>query len=683
MQNKSPKKRIFALVVLVAVFMTSLSFSKAGVSDVYAVNKKLTLSRAKSLALTNSMAVEKTESQISSKQAAYKQKVKAIALKKKKLSSFSWSPLFSFTFPDPAKFDDEAAFAFEPVQIQGQIDNATHKLIEDEIKEYNKVQGYFVKIVSDQKKISFNKTRAELLEQTIAKNKARLLAGEAKESDIKSMEASLKKINNNIISDERDLEAIKKKLSTAINLDVTTGYDFENPFVSSELSREMLPSFIQYTLDHNQSYYEACTDETTAMVELQTDYNLIQNHYKSSDVNIIRSYVVSVLNGQKISSARAFKKSYDEFLNKIDSYWQGKKRILFFKIPKVWFKGETDGVNYIEEEPYAMYEAAMGCQEARITREEMKAELTQQVEDTYNTYVSMRNAYLNLEDQVAAAQKQLESDSVLNRLGELSYEEYKSSQDSFEGLENDMLQALADYSQTLYDFDYLTCGAVSQYLAGGDTNMFLVGNGVSYIEEDLANGAYYYLTSIVQNQEFVLTVSIPDDFSVSVSDYELYVNGTQVGERTSVDESIRHLSLIFNDGSTAKIKFFDGDKAVCDCDIDPTAYSGELKIVKGINVRKGQDADLGTYTAEHTEVGTVKLKLDLGKTSDVAYFRLKYKDKYIGGESLNDITKPFIYLSLMTDSMNDIDIEFFDKDGNQLFTGYFDSTGGKVKKNES
>ncbi len=649
--------------------------------DTYAAVKKLTLNQAQSLAVANSAAIEKTEGKLATQEAAYKQSVKSISLKKKRLNTFSWSPLLSFKFPSKPSYSQEFEFTYKPIQIQGMINDYQHQFSADKVNEYNKVRGYYVSILSDQEKIDFSQRRIDAMNRVIAKNKPLVLAGKAKQSDVDTMEASVKALSNSMASDMRDLEAVKKKLGKAIGMDVSTGYEFENPFRTAEIPRSALKTLTQSTLDNDQNYYVACTAASTANVKVNTYYQILKSHYKSGDMAIISGYINQVLAGQTVSS-KAFKKAYDEFIVAIDRYWEGKKKILFFKFPKVWFKSENDGTGYVEDEPYATYEAAMECQEARLEKEQMADELTQQVEDTFNSYVSMKNAYKSLCEQVDDAKAKLEKEEVLNLAGELSYEELKSSQDSYAELQNSMLLALADYSKALYELDKLTCGAVSSYLETGSADMFAVGSGVSFIDEEIASGAYYFIKPVVQNLEFIFSIHIPEDFSVQVSDYELIVNGESIAGKVPSDENIRHMMLTLDAVDTCIVRIYDGDKVVCDCNIDPQVYSDKLNIVSGYNVRSAENSKIGSYTSTETTYGTVKLGFKVDEGSKVAYVRLKYDgDKFIGGEELVDVNKPFEYLTLMSISLKDIELEMYDKDGNHLFDGYFDTNNNVICKN--
>ena len=131
----------------------------------------------------------------------------------------------------------------------------------------------------------------------------------------------------------------------------------------------------------------------------------------------------------------------------------------------------------------------------------------------------------------------------------------------------------------MYSFDRLTCGALSAYFKGEGISMSAAEGGQSYIVEDEGDGVYYYIHSMVENNVFELGLSVPDDFDTSITDYELWIDGTQIGERTEIEKVIRHLALDIENVQRVFIRLYDGDTFVDDCDIDPSIYSEKLTII--------------------------------------------------------------------------------------------------------
>ena len=646
-----------------------------------AADKVLTLKACRSLAIQNSMDYENAEDKIESKYAEYESAVKAIKLKEASMRQFRWSPLLSFKFPTSPDMAEASEFQYKPVAIQYDIKIAEHNLQDKTYEITEKVNNLYVEIVVLQKTIAFNERRVEALEEGLARNQAKLKIGDAKQADIDSISKKLESIKTSIANNRRTLEADLKKLSTMLGLDVTTGYKFESPFVEATLSRDQLDALIKYTEDRDEGYYEACIAEATARAELTTNYNLVRNKY-GGDANMISSYVNSALNGNAVNK-KGFKKDYKAFLDKIDSYWKGKKRILFIKIPRLWFKGDMDGTRYMEDDPYVLYQNVLDYVAASNEKKTAQMNLDQSVEDAFNNYISVRNSYQQYIKDVDAAEETLTKNEMLNRIGELSFEEYDSSMDSYEELQNSMLDAMKLYTQTLYSFDRLTCGGVSAILAGTDADMGTAVVGESYIEKNTADGAYYSLRSIIQSQEFELAINIPDDFEVEITDYELWIDNIKIGDRTPKDKKLRHLGLTVDSVTEVKIRLYAGDEFIDDCIIDPSAETGPLTITTGYDIKKNEGDLLGKFTLELNSVtGLMELKITPDDDEVKKFKVLNEEGKPLGKDELIDVSKSLTYLSIIQQSMDTLRIELYDESGGLLYTGRFDDMNGLIKKLE-
>lgn len=672
------KNRTVTLLLAVCVFF-SAGWSLSPLECVAAEAKTLTLAQAKKLAVANSASYEKVESQLSVKQASLSQAYRSIREKQKNMSTFRWSPLLSFKFPTKPDLSEAYEFQFKPIEIQSEIDSLNHQLTDVVLEEYEKVSTLFVDVVVLDESISFNEKRLAVFEEQLVKDKAKLKLGEASQNDIDILNTNITSLQNKIAADRRSYEQSKKKLSDAVGMDVTTGYSFENPFVSAEISRTQLQDLTQYTLDHDQSYYDVCMAESTALISLRTNYNLMNGQY-GSKMNYISGYVNQVYAGTKVNK-KAFKSAYEVFLQKIDEPWQGKKKILFIKIPKEWFKGAISGIRYVEDEPYALYEAALEYEDARLERTNAEKELTDEVADTFENYVSLRNAYLAAVEAVNKAEKSLTAAESLNKLGELTNEEFTTEKEDYEELQNDMFSALADYTKALYSFDRLTCGGVSVLLEDAGADLKAGGEGNSYVEAEYKGGAYYYMESIIEQEQFRLSVYIPDDFSVEVTHFELWCDGKQIGERTATDKSLRHLALTTESIEKAFIRFYNDTEFVDDCEIDPSQQSGELQIVTQYTATGGSiDRELGEYSLTvNATTGIATVQLSPQKDREIAYYRISTSGGvYLTGDSYYSVEKSFRYLSLMEDGIADLNIELYDASKNKIFEGYFETTGNKL-----
>lgn len=681
--KRSGKHRVLALVLAAVVVVTSMAMweltdTKAQVRSVY------TMSQARAQAYNNSAKLEQLENKLETKKVQLTQAVKTIAMKQKNMSTFRWSPLFSFKFPTKPDLAEAFEFEFKPKSIQYEIDVINHQITDQKFTIYQQVNSVYLDIVMLEQEIDLNEKKLDAAKKSIEKSKLKLLIGKATQEDIDTMNAKCNSLTAKISSASRNLISKKKRLATLTgNNDVLNAYSFENPLVEAEMSRsEVLDKLIQYTLDNDQTYYEAKIAQQSAYVQMTTNYDLMSRQY-GSKMSTIRSYYNQALNGEKIN-AKAFKQAYKEFLKEIDKPWEGKRRILFFKFPKVWFKGAIDGSRYVEDEPYALYESALEYQDARLEAEGVKADLTAQVEEYFDNYVSAKNSYKDSVTQLADAQRQLDRDLLLNKLGTLTYDEYASSLDNYETLQSEMIDCMKTYSSVLYEFDRLTCGAVSEYMEKGSLDLNAADGGESVIIEENVEGSYYYIEQIIQNEEFRLRVQLAEELDGQITDFELWCDDIQIGERTSIDKTLRHLSLAIQNVEVVKIRFYHDGEFVDDCEIDPGTLSGKLKITTGYHVQKSDSMEVGSYTCQRNDTtGFTEVTLTPDSQEDICYYLIRTNDgKYLRTEEPLTVATVFKYLSVLEPDLANVTIEFFDASKNKLYDGCFDMTNMKLLKKQ-
>ena len=663
-------KRIICIILTAAIFSTL--FGSA--SDFQAAQNRLSMTQAKTMALANSDSYNRIKSKISLKEVSYKQAVKSIQLKIKNKTTFRWSPLLSFKFPEKLNFEDESSMVYKPAQIQNDINNLKHDLADEVYSVYENVEQAFIKVYTLQQLVSFEEERLEELEKTLDKNHGRLLLGMATKADVESIEKRIENAELKLSQDKKSFENAKAKLSDLIQVDVSTNYVFIEPYVTSEIPRTELDALVEYTLANDQAYYEAKMATQLSLMQLDANYGLIKEQY-GSKVNLISSYVQQVKAGQKIDSA-AFKLSYDKFLVKIDQPWQGSWKILFIKIPKEWLKGSIDGVRYIEDEPYALYENALEYQDALAEQKAMAKELEDQVRENFESVVTARSSYLSLSKQVEDAEKQMKKDLLLNTFGELTFEEYTDSQSQYEDLQMEELAALELYNSLLFSFDRLTCGGVSKYFSDADISLSGGSGGNSFIVEEASiEGAKYYIQSVVEDNMFELGIYLPDDFETDITHYELWVDSYQIGERTDIAKRIRHLTLSLTGEEKVFIRLYDGETVVDDCPINPSAYQGPLEISGYVVVEADTNEQrvIGNYQVDRKDaIGIAEITLNMQSTEGVYFYSIQNAEgKNLLAKEKMSINETFRYLDFMADDMESLVIRCYDQEGNEKYSAYF------------
>ena len=306
------KRALTALLIIMLLFPYFSDILPAG--RTYAA-RKLALATCKSIAASTSEKVEALELQIEAKQAARVSAVRAISEKQKNMSTFRWSPLLNFQFPTKPNEAESFEFAYKPIQLQYDIDTLNHKITDAKLAAYEKVSNIYIDIITSTMEISFLEERIASMETAIKKNKARLAEGTATQAQIDQQRDKKKGFEKSLASEKTKLQRAKEKLGRELGFDVTMGYEFEEAFISSNMSRDNISYLKYYAMGaedtdagniKDETVFEAKQAEQLAKLALMTNYNLMKSQY-SGNIGMISGYVQQALDGSKINK-RAFKK---------------------------------------------------------------------------------------------------------------------------------------------------------------------------------------------------------------------------------------------------------------------------------------------------------------------------------------------------------------------------------------
>lgn len=679
MEQKA-RRRLRTCTALILVCSILLGGIYAFSEQMPAAAKSLGLRMAEKLAYANSTQYAQLKRRLALTEIQYVQSVKSIRMKEKNQKTFRWSPLLNFKFPEKPTLADEFEYQYKPLELQSGIDSIRHSLDQciHTVNENTALQ--FVSVYKLQVSIDYNEKRLESYRKTLAKNKVRLAAGLATKTDIATMEKKVNTLASTVAADMRSFESAKARLSEWIGMDVTTGYTFESPFTTVELDRTVLKQLIGYTLEHDDEFYKTRLETSNGLLEMNTNYRLMLNHFGSGTMSCIDSYIDQARRGEKID-ADAFKSAFNEMLERADQPWVGKKKILFIKVPKIWFKGAVDGQRYVEDEPYVLYENALEYQGLMADQKTAQKELESNVTSAFEVYISTKNSYESLLAQNRAQEKELAAARVKNLMGEMEYEDYLSVQEEYEEMQMDTLEAEAAYSEAIYSLDRITCGAVRKYMSGEDISLNTTEGGESYVVEDESEGVYYYIHSLVSDNLFELGITVPDDYEIDITSYELWVDGTQVGERTEADKTLRHLALDLDHTTRVWIRLYNDNTFIDDCEIDPSEYSGLLTI-RSYRVEQGEDTLVGSYTGKaDAMLGVYDLTFTMEPDELATQFNVRTADgAWLIGEEKQPVGSSFRYLSLTENSLADLVICFYDESGALLYEARLNTEDGTIHK---
>lgn len=662
-------KRAFGLILATGLL---LSGSLRDVPTAKAADKVLTLKQAQSLAVSKDADYQKILNKIELQEVKYTAAVKSIQMKKKNMSTFRWSPLLSFKFPEKPSLMDEYDWKYKPLTITTEIKQLEHQLSDVGLAAREDVSLAYVEAYICQEKIEFYQESLTNTQVTLERNRARLATGEANQADIDKLEKAVENLTTTLSLQMRTLESSKTKISRLIQLDITNGYSFENPFVEADIPRSALTELVDFTLNHDQAYYDMKLDTQLSLTALNTAYSLMESKY-GGKMGYVSGYVNQIRSGSTVDGS-AFKKAYDLFLTAIDAPWAGNYRILFIRFPKEWLKGSRDGARYVEDDPYILYTGALEYMDRKQELDTAKQELTDSVTNGFETLITARNAYEGAKRSAEELLEDVEKSTYLNQLGEFTFEELRDLQNSYEEAQMEALDLLAEYSKLLYSYDRLTCGGITGYMTGENMDANAASGGVSYLEEEKAEGATYYIQPKVEDNVFLLGIHIPEDFSLEITHFELYVDGTRIGDKTPADQYLQHLSLDIESYETAELYIYNEDELLDICQIDAETYQGDLDITSGyrvIDTAMTRAVATYKYTANDT-LGTATIQLTKKEEEPIAYYQMvNMEDTPILNEALTPIEEAFSYLDLLAGDFGQLKVRLYDSTENLLYTGTF------------
>nr|WP_300186450.1 TolC family protein [uncultured Agathobaculum sp.] len=643
-----------------------------------AANKTLLQAQAQAQAIANSSDISKQTNEITLQKIKYVEAVDAIKAKVKNLTSFRWTPLLSFKFPEKLDLTEEYDMQIKPITLQADITTMQHELADLRYAALLEVNTAYLEAYVLQEKIASTEERLEAAKTELERNQLRLRTGDATQADIDKMQKSVETIETELTTQKRNFETAKSNLSDIIGMDVTTGYTFANSMFTAAIPREKLEEITAYTLENDHGYCAAKMSASTALLNLNAYESLMRNQY-GGKLNRIMSFVNAAKNGQDIDYA-AFQIAYKEMLTDLDRPWAGKFRILFFSFTKEWLKGEISGTRYIENEMYALYTACMEYANAKTEQDSTEEALRKEVATQYENIVSAENAYRAMQKSASDLKSDYDQLLALNQLGKATYEEVSDKLEEYQAAQIETIDLLSDYNELLYSFDRLTCGAVTKYFKGESLTTDSGSAADSFAEIDTPDGAYYHLYTSVEDMVFTFGVEVPDGYTPEVTHFELWYEGQQIGERTPIEQEIRHLALDYGETSTLTLRMYNGDEFVGECEIDARVPRDTIDFFQGSATET--EEKIGTYTMSAEKIGDMamtELEFSIDASVGAAYFLVTYDDgKAVGTSEPTALDSSLRYMTMLAASVEDIRVVLYDSGRNEICTAYLKETGQTV-----
>jgi hypothetical protein len=676
------KSRAVAVIAAIIIMVTIVPAWQAP-AHALTLSRPYLLAQAESAAVALSSAVQKDYSQVLLKQVKYSGSIKSTQAKIKDKRTLRWSPLLSFKLPQSLNYTDELEMRMKPITLTAEITTLRHKMNDDKLAALSKVRNAYSDVYLLQEKVAFTERRLATANGDFARNSARLAIGNATQADVDTLAKQVSKLEGDLSQQMRNFETAKSKLGDIVKLDLSRGYRFINPFNQSTLTRDKLESIIQFTLANDQGYYETKTAESLALQNLNTTETLMRNHY-GGKMDRLGGFLSVARSGGSVDQA-AFQMQYDEMLKDVDSRWQGYRRILFFKFSKELFKGDIDGIRYVQDDPYALLTFAMEYNQALKDSKAAEKELRDRVASDFESIVTAKNAADALSKTVSDTETSLNRLRFLNGTGKAEFSEVQAMSQDYEDFQSDYLEALGIYNQLITDFDRLTCGGVRKYLDSAAVDLKTGGGALSFPTEDGQVWYYLYQDTGTGDITFSFGLDIPDDFEPAITHYELVYEGTSITNGAKeADTVFRHLLLDYGDSNTLTVRLSGDSGFIADCEIDCGTARGPLPIENenGVTAEPG-DEIVGSYkiiTGNTGLIRTAKIEIIFLSAAEADSYRIRLGDVYIGSGEPVPADKAFDWLGLITTDLTQLRVEALDSGGQTLFSARLEPGNAQLIK---
>jgi hypothetical protein len=357
---------------------------------------------------------------------------------------------------------------------------------------------------------------------------------------------------------------------------------------------------------------------------------------------------------------------------------------VFFTFSREFTKGQVSGTRYIEDEMLALITACQEYEAARKDRVNGEKELRKQIAAEFEALVTAKNSAFSMVNLQESMRVQLDRVIALNKVGSADYDEVKDKLDDYREIQLDAIDAMKDYNELLSNFDRLTCGAVTALMQGAELDTDAGEGGLSLPSER----AHYYIYNDVADMTFVFGLDVPQDFEPEVTHFEIWYEGVQIGERTSIDRQLRHLTLTYGESDMLTVRVFNEDDFVAECVIDTTTPRDVLPIESGELDSDGEAVErtIGGYSISTTVTGNIsvsRLEVDFNPSVGAAFYRIVYGENDVYDNEPIPVDQSFTYLSLLVASLADVKIIVYDGERNQIHEAWFETSDQSIRTSES
>ncbi len=484
---------------------------------------------------------------------------------------------------------DRSSFA-EPSQLSQDIDwkmknpTATKNLKEarDNLRQIER------EVAQDVKKMYLDTVQAMLQEgiemkkrtdkqQELSQMRALYRMGAVKKDELEEAEENLKIADSSVklaqLTYKTKIIELGKKTGLSLEVGFTFGFQPEHVI----LTQELMWRLIRYAELNSVSFNQIVENRKLQEQKVKVTRDLYIRKFGSAEMRVIESMYTS----QSLDHDQ-FMASYELMLNQIKRSWEGFTLLGgILPIPKFIIQGKYDGLRYFDEDILSLPVSTLELEKQRKTEAKAREELVLGIQKAYLDTKTIEENYAQALRNVDIARDQLKSAESKRKAGLLTKEKYQEVLDNLDEKEQIALNGLFSYLSGLMQLNAATSGGLNQHIRKGILPYQRINDGLEPTQPPASPSGRptgkWEVQSIVEDVLSEFKLEINSGFNAT--HYRLVtVEGSSIGERVPINQSIKHLHFVFNTLDQLRILFFKDTTVIAESLLDGYGTEGALQI---------------------------------------------------------------------------------------------------------
>ncbi|MDR1260677.1 MAG: hypothetical protein LBJ83_03080 [Oscillospiraceae bacterium] len=679
---------IIAAVCFTCSFINVLNFKTNAMQEI-------DVNTLTEMAITIDKTLSNLNASIALQDTKRKQAQDAIPDTREKESTANSSSLFSTTEPETHGMPKEIDLLTKVAKIDAETITLQQQLGERKRELKEQVEKLFLTCYCIQEKIKYMTQDLQTEETALPEIENRVQLGELTFADMQMLQGTIANKNKQLIQLKQTWETETAKLSSLTSQSFI-GCNLKSPLITCVIPRDKVSRMIDYALAHR---IDTCEAETKRKLE-ENRTNAIFDIYKSRWPNKIATLEPAVQATGPINWD-VTTRIYDNFLQAVttslDKDFYMHIMSVTIRIPMTQLQGDGGGTRYFDGEKYCLLEALRQREEARNQEEITTTNVRNNLIANYEELMALFQDYQQKIDAYKKTEKNYTQINLGSLLGTNTFKEMQQAKDALQLAKQTATDSLIDFNAAFISLDKETCGWGTLFKKGED---------ILEVESGVSAQLHYDIENTIEQRKSIFTLTILEETNIIATDYELWVQGFQVGTQQPISQSMSLFPPEITGLSEVTVKLFNSGEFVDEATFNGLDPSGNLKLkvaetnaaikneeeealqtqqlLSDINGEESPQTELGNYHLQNdssinSKIGVVLFTVS-PNTETIKYFRVQIKEdtSVMASNTLSPVNEPIRLLSVMFKNPEDIEILLYSSSRKLLHTANLDEANNKL-----